>query len=389
MQPQLCAQNQRTQRTQTATYQRRRPETSALYQLIQKHLQSFTDHLAEHSGATLPKYVREEFEGILLCGQLSEGFARVVCRSCQFEHLVGFSCKSRTLCASCVARRMADTVFHLTHHVLPENVPYRQWTISFPFALRRRLARDKQLFTRCVRLFFRTVFAWQRRQARRLGIAHPIPGGIAVLQFWGSLLQLTPHAHNWIPDGIFYYQQDGTLAFKPLEPPDDCTLQALADKLYARVAKACAQGDPDDDCAPADEDQALLADFQAEATQGPKRSAAHPFLLDEPGAASSGGLSLHIGLPTPAGDTKALAHRLGYAMRPPIATKRLTETPAGKFRLKLRKPLSDGRTVLFFEPFTLLRNLAAIIAPPGFNLTRYFGILTPTSQLNNFVGRIE
>jgi hypothetical protein len=194
------------------------------------------------------------------------------------------------------------------------------------------------------------------------------------LQFWGSLLQLTPHAHNWIPDGVFYYQQDDTLAFQPLDPPDDLTVQALADKLYARVAKACALDDPDDDGAPADDEQALLAAFQAEAAELPKSSAARPLFLDEPSSASSGGLSLHIGLPTPAGDAKELAHRLGYAMRPPIAQKRLAETPAGMFRLKLRRPLSDGRTALLFEPFALLRRLVAIIAPPGFNLTRYFGI---------------
>jgi hypothetical protein len=41
-------------------------------------------------------------------------------------------------------RRMADTAAHLVERVFPY-APTRQWVLSFPFALRYRLAYDKEL----------------------------------------------------------------------------------------------------------------------------------------------------------------------------------------------------------------------------------------------------
>ena len=35
----------------------------------------------------------------------------------------------------------------------------------------------------------------------------------------GSILQLTPHAHSWIPDGVFYLDAGGELQLHRLVPP--------------------------------------------------------------------------------------------------------------------------------------------------------------------------
>ena len=79
---------------------------------------------SEHGGG-YPAHVKREFERYLSCGQLAGGFTRVACRSCGYERLVPFSCKGRTVCPSCMARRMADTALHLSEQVMPD-VPYRQ-----------------------------------------------------------------------------------------------------------------------------------------------------------------------------------------------------------------------------------------------------------------------
>lgn len=67
----------------------------------------------------LPRFVWRQLEGIIDCGVLHKGFVRVVCGSCKHERLVGFSCKGRGVCGSCVGRRMNELAFHLDDHVVP------------------------------------------------------------------------------------------------------------------------------------------------------------------------------------------------------------------------------------------------------------------------------
>ena len=75
-------------------YQRRQPENTLLYRIVERYYPEFTAYLAEQ-GAVLPRYVEREFEAYLKCGRLEHGFLRVQCNHCHAEHLVAFSCKCR------------------------------------------------------------------------------------------------------------------------------------------------------------------------------------------------------------------------------------------------------------------------------------------------------
>ncbi len=88
-------------------YARHRPEDTVLYQVVARHAGSFFDSLSEQ-GASLPGFVREEFDAYLRCGRLEHGFVRAKCERCRYEHLAPFSCKRRGFCPSCGARRMVD-----------------------------------------------------------------------------------------------------------------------------------------------------------------------------------------------------------------------------------------------------------------------------------------
>ena len=84
------------QTTSTTTqYERRRPEKTALYRVVQKHLETFFDHVDSQEGPGLPRFVRKEFEAFLDCGILPNGFVRIRCDDCRSEKLVAFSCKRR------------------------------------------------------------------------------------------------------------------------------------------------------------------------------------------------------------------------------------------------------------------------------------------------------
>jgi hypothetical protein len=90
-------------RPDASRYERHRPETTLLYQLVERHYPAFLEALGTR-GRTLPGYVQEEFAAYLKCGRLEHGFIRVRCTTCHAERLVAYSCKRRGLLrASCPA----------------------------------------------------------------------------------------------------------------------------------------------------------------------------------------------------------------------------------------------------------------------------------------------
>ena len=143
----------------TVTYERRRPEETTLYQVVSENLATL--YCAVDDGAiemTLPKFVRKELDGYLECGLLSRGFARLRCTAtCNETRLVAFSCKGRGFCPSCLGRKMCATAAHLIDDVMPLAVPLRQWVLTMPFAWRKRLAYDGELWSALTRVFTKVV----------------------------------------------------------------------------------------------------------------------------------------------------------------------------------------------------------------------------------------
>lgn len=120
-----------SQGCRAVAYHRRHPEQTALYQVVQKHLETYLALAREDDwdGQRVPAYVEREFRRYLECGILAYGFARARCSDCGHDFLVAFSRKGRRLCPSCSARRMAETAAHLVDHVIPP-LPVRQWALS-------------------------------------------------------------------------------------------------------------------------------------------------------------------------------------------------------------------------------------------------------------------
>jgi hypothetical protein len=193
--------------------------------------------LAEASevGRGLPRYVERDFARYLECGVLAHGFARVRCESCKDELLVAFSCKGRGVCPSCNAKRAHVTAVHLVEQVLP-HVPYRQWTLSFPHRVRWVLLKDVGLLSEVLTVFLRAVFALQRRRARWQGLRGGQAGAVSFIQFFGSALQVTPHFHSLVPDGIFV-PREGGVRFEPLPPPTQGQVERLLRVVRHRVLR--------------------------------------------------------------------------------------------------------------------------------------------------------
>lgn len=140
-----------------------------------------------------------------------------------------------------------------------------------PYALRLTLIRDSALFGTVVRVFVRSVFAWPRRRAKVAGFAQVHCGSVTLAQRFGSLLQLHPHAHSWIPDGVFVVRPDGGLRFVPLDPPTEAELAALCERIARRVLRLVERHQDAMTCE--DEDDAAIAADQALATRSPLQRA--------------------------------------------------------------------------------------------------------------------
>jgi hypothetical protein len=358
-------------------YRRREPEKTLLYEVVRDNLPAFLTDAQGQSpdGQGVPWFVQKEFEKYLDCGVIDRGFCRVLCSSCGTEIVVGLSCKQRGFCPSCTTRRMLDVSFHLVDRVLPF-VPYRQWVLTYPGSSRLRLAYDREFFVAARRIALAAIFAWQRREARKVGIADPRVGAVSFAQRFSSSLAIFPHLHLVVPDGVFFEAQDGRVLFRALCKPGVDDLEKVASRIARRVFRWCEQHPIED------EPRDGLAATYAAAVETRRRSSGDP-TPPRPSklVAQVEGFSLEAGRHVGENDREGLLRLLKYGMRPPLAVDRLSRGSDGQLVLRFKKPLRDGSTAVHLSPMELMRRLAAIVPPPGFHCTGYHGLFASHSKL--------
>jgi hypothetical protein len=183
-------------------YRRREPEQHILHKALCENLETFLDRVHTEK-FDLPDHVAKELREYLTCGVLAHGFVRIRCERCGKSMAVGYSCKGRGFCPSCTGRRMADTSARLVDDVFPAGVPVRQWVLSLPINVRYRLAYDGKLLSDVLSVFLRVVRGWYRRGGKEAGIKECVGGSITFSQRFGSALNLNPHFHALVLDGVF------------------------------------------------------------------------------------------------------------------------------------------------------------------------------------------
>jgi hypothetical protein len=209
----LVAATTHTLRPATIHYERRRPEASALYRVVQQHCATFFAQVAVETASKLPDYVKAEFDAFLDCGILANGFLRLRCEGCHHEKLVAFSCKKRGFCPSCGARRMAESAAHL----------------------RIMLAAQPQWLTPVRNVIHRSISAFLIKQAG-LKISEAQTGAVTLIQRFGSAANLNIHLHCLFLDGI-YRLVDGRPVFQSVPPPSEKQLSVLLHSLIQRIMK--------------------------------------------------------------------------------------------------------------------------------------------------------
>jgi hypothetical protein len=273
---------------------------------------------------------------------------------------------------------MHDTTAHLVDLVLPY-VPCRQWVMSFPRYLRFQLARDPSRITEILRGFLQVVFAWQRRRARAKGIIDPRCGAVTFVQRFGGFVNLNVHFHAVLPDGVFAMDESGRPRFRPLDPPTDGEVAALAGKVIRRIAKLLARRDEDRDDDHAGDALAYVQAASVRATFSAPGvlSDADPGLRHGTRSAFIAGFSLHANVAIHENDRDGLERLCRYGLRPAFAEERLSWTDEGQIRYEYKRPTPNGQHALECDSVDFLARLAALIPPPRKHLTRYHGVFAP------------
>ncbi|MBM4247825.1 MAG: transposase, partial [Deltaproteobacteria bacterium] len=360
-----------------------RPRTTAscdAVAIVRRHFPAFLERI-EHDGGVLPKFVRDEFDGFVTCGDFERGFLVTACRRCGEQLRVPFSCKVRGFCPSCLGRRMSEGAALLVDRLLPR-CGYRQWVLSFGGSMAVRLGYDATLLARVSRCFARAVMgSLRRRTARHHGLrtASALHAGmLVVVQRFRYDLGLFVHLHALATDGVF----ESTIATDRDHDRDRDRAEGVAVRWLAAPAateedlaqvlttvhRRLGRVDDGDEVAPA---LVGCAQLSLDSTERP--SGAPP---PRPLEVSRFGMSLHAASVVDGRDRKRLERMLRYLLRPPFAHDAVRALPDGRVRLVFKAPTRSGATHVDLEPDRFLARLVGLVPPPRQHQVRYFGVFS-------------
>jgi hypothetical protein len=385
--------------TSPFSYERRRPEDTPLYKIVQENWQNFLRQRENDNSGGLPSFIIKEFDAYLKCGILAHGFLRVLCTSCSHEKLVAFSCKKRGFCPSCGAKRMTETSAWLVDHVLPRR-PIRQWVLSFPFQIRYLLACHPKLIASVLKIVNRVIANYQRKRAGLAPTTSQI-AAVTLVQRFGSALNTNVHFHSLILDGIYDISHPKHPKFKYIPAPESKDIQAIVMTIAHRVTKHLVKKgyltqDDDSDAEKNAFERCQKAGCVYRIAFGP-RQGQKVLTLGSVQQENLGkttqhslccqyaGFSLHAGVSCQASQRKKLENLVGYICRPAIATDRLYINGQGNVVVKLKKPFANGTTHFIYSPLEFIEKLVSLIPRPRIHLIRFFGILAPHAKCRSLV----
>ena len=163
------------------------------------------------------------------------GCAYLECTDCQYSELLAFSCKQRTLCPSCSAKRALTFSENLIDNVL-EDVPHAHVVFTVPKRLRPYFKFNRNLNKHLYTASWQTVQEWSEDE-------HPEckPAMVASLHTAGDLLNWHPHVHSLLALGSFDLNGD----FKPFENINtDWLTTVFARNLFELLANDNTHGEP-------------------------------------------------------------------------------------------------------------------------------------------------
>jgi hypothetical protein len=293
---------------------------------------------------------------------------------------------------------MAESAALLVDDVL-QGYPIRQWVLSLPIPLRLLLARYPSELGKVLGIVHRAISTYI---VNRAGFSNKQAktGAVTLIQRFGSALNLNIHFHMLFLEGAIRENSRGGTTFTRIKIPCHNDMVELVHTISHRIAKylekvGLVQRDMENSYLnlPIDDEDSLLqlqgASVSYRIAIGPQQGQKVFTLQTLPAStkgeygqlANTSGFSLHAGVFANADEPEKLERLCRYISRPAISEQRLSMTQHGKVRYELKTPYRDGTTHVFFDPTDFIGKLAALIPPPRLNLTRFFGVFAPNSNL--------
>ena len=97
------------------------------------------------------------------------------------------------------------------------------------------------------------------------------------------------------------------------------------------------------------------------------------------------GMNLHAATTADGRDRKQLERICRYLLRPPFAHDAVTALPGGRVRVSFKAPWRSGTAHADMDAHQFLARLCALVPPPGFHMTRYYGVFASHHRLRERV----
>lgn len=307
---------------------------------------------------------------------------------------------------------MAESIEHLIDHVLP-HAPFRQWVLTFPFALRFWLAANNRLLSKINQIATSEIGKFYAKKAEAEGVTAPLPGAITFIQRSGSALNAALHLHILALDGVYRTPPTDGVAprLHAVSGPSDEDVGVVVEKIARRAVKLLRRhGYLDDDAEfvmrPDADDMfqdnaaisaALGASVQSKIAFGPRagqfvRKIGKGFGFEEERplvkgtkCATINGFNLQAATFARATNRRRLEELVAYMTRPPLATDRLNVTDDGDLVYTMKRVFADGTRAVLLSPTELIEKLCAMVPPPRAHQALYTGVFSSHSKWRNLV----